>query len=154
MLQDHIENIIDSLNGEAMPVLFSKSSQLPKRKEKADTVMQRVFNSEAFPSRHSKFNDPKESPSVKSDFLFYDGTKNTFSEQKTPRTRQRKKHQNAESLVPRPTNSFICARSMLYKLFEKLNISTIECSNIMSDVSKLLNFDTYLESLKFPSFSC
>ena len=126
---------MDSLNGFGMPILYYRSTKLPRKPDLSDSARKEIFNIHSFPSSSSTFNEPKQSTSIKSDFLFYDGAKNTFSEQKS--SNNRKSVTEKDSSVPRPTNSFICARSMLQKLFEQMNVTTIQCSNIMSDVSNL-----------------
>ncbi|CDO51888.1 mating type protein MATA [Geotrichum candidum] len=131
-------------------ILYSRKSQLPKKSEKSENVMKRIFSPDSFPSSTSKFNDPREKKKIMSDFLFYDGANNTFSETQAPP--RKRKNSTEDKPIPRPTNSFICARSMLHKMFERLNISTIECSNLMSDIWKNYNDDLFKHYFRYLSF--
>lgn len=141
---------MDLFSKPSTPILYSRKSQLPKKSDNPENLSTKLFNPESFPSAASKFNEPKEKRQIKSDFLFYDGANNKFSETQAPK--KRKKNATEDKAIPRPTNSFICARSMLHKMFEKLNISTIECSNLMSDIWKNYNDDMFKHYFRYLAF--
>lgn len=130
----------DFLNGTDMPVVYSRTSQLPKKADQIELIREENYNPLSFPSSSSTYNKKKMIHSMESQLLFFDGQNNVFSEGTEERitstpvsTEKALYEENLYAL--RPSNSFISARSMLKKHFMRKNISTMQYSRLMSEVS-------------------
>lgn len=118
-------------------VLYAQQCQLPKRSEMPITKQAYVpFKQNEFPASCSLSNTTQnKSPS---EFVFYDGSKNSFTEQASEKpSRKRKLLEIKTQSIPRPTNSFISARSLFQQKLKVICISAGECSNIMSTIWKM-----------------
>lgn len=121
-------------------VIYIHHSQLPRRRSASQDENQFLTSTEDFPASCSQNSQPMEIPS--SEFIYYDGTRRTFTAPHSKNSRKRKFSDTSCSppspdVVPRPMNSFLCARSMLQPYLKKMSKYTIRCSNIMGAFWKL-----------------
>lgn len=117
-------------------IIYFQESQLPLKTSALASQNNFFASTDDFPASCSQFGNPKEPFS--SEFVYYDGSRRSFS---PPNSKSAKKRKNSEDpatdSIPRPTNSFLCARSMLQQNLKAIGSSTVQCSNIMGTFWKL-----------------
>lgn len=115
-------------------LLLVHTFQLPQKVKKHSRNTS-YFKSDEFPASCSQYLKPKE-PS-RSEFVYYDGSKKLFTDNKADsQSKKRKRTQNQPVQIPRPTNSFLSARSMLQPKLKAMKVTTVQSSNILSNIWK------------------
>lgn len=118
--------------------LHTRTSVLPKISPSKSNVS--IFTSESFPAITIKPAVEPRTVQVSDNYLVYDGKGNVFVPQEEvleiPRKGKRKSVYEQDcntQAIPRPRNSFICARSVLQPLAR--NLTNLQMSGVLSDVS-------------------